>query len=140
MPVIAMKVTSAEPVEGAENLRYYTFESPGQGELKIVANATNIYEVGDVAGVALVGTRLPGLEIKPRKVFGLPSSGMACGPVDAALDTDLSAQFDADAPEKRWVVTLEVEVDASYAEDAGAVALKKARSEGSVVGAALKQG
>ncbi|MCB9758353.1 MAG: hypothetical protein H6739_00795 [Alphaproteobacteria bacterium] len=140
MPVIAMRVSSAEPVEGAENLRYYTFESPGQGALHIVANTTNVYQVGDVAGVALVGTRLPGLEIKPRKVFGLPSAGMACGPVDAPLDTDLSEQFDADRPERPWTVTIQVTVDAAYAEDAGALALKKARSEGTVVEAAPAQG
>ncbi len=135
MPVVAMKATTRSAVEGAENLFCYTFASPGQGELTIIANTTNVYEVGDVAGIALVGTKLPGLEIKPRKVFGVDSSGMACGPVDAALDTDVSAQFDADAPPRTWRVTLEVEVEASYAEDAGKLAMKKARSEGKVVGA-----
>ena len=135
MPVIAMRVTSADKLEQAENLFYYTFESPGQGELKIVANSTNVYQVGDVAGIALVGTRLPGLEIKPRRVFGIPSSGMACGPVDAELDADVSEQFDADRPARRWKVTVEVEVEAAYAEDAGKIALKKARSEGQIVSA-----
>ena len=136
MPVIAMQVTSAGPVEGAENLNVYTFESPGQGELCIIANHTNVYAVGDVAGIATVGTRLPGLEIKPRKVFGIDSTGMACGPVDVALDTDVSAQFDADLPEKKWVVTVEVEVDAAYAEDANKLALKAARSKGKVISTA----
>jgi len=133
MPVIAMEVTSKSAVEGAENLFCYTFSSPGQGELTIVANTTNVYEVGDRAGVALVGTKLPGLEIKPRKVFGIASSGMACGPVDAEIDTDVSEQFEADRPDRRWKVTLEVTVEAPYAEDAGQLALKKARSEGRVV-------
>lgn len=137
MPVIAMKVTSATKLEQAENLYYYTFESPEQGTLHIVANTTNLYEVGDVAGVALVGTRLPGLEIKPRKVFGIDSSGMACGPVDAPVDTDVSAQFDADLPERKWTVTLQVEVEAAYEEDAGKLALKKARAEATVVRASL---
>jgi len=136
MPVIAMEVVSAEKLEQAENLHFYTFSSPGQGELKIIANTTNVYEVGDVAGIALVGTRLPGLEIKPRKVFGIDSSGMACGPVDVPVDTDVSEQFEADRPARRWTVTLEVEVEAAYAEDAGKLAMKKARSEGRVVGAA----
>ncbi len=133
MPVIAMEVTSKSAVEGAENLFCYTFASPGQGELTIIANTTNVYDVGDRAGIALVGTRLPGLEIKPRKVFGVASSGMACGPVDAELDTDVSEQFDADRPDRAWKVTIEVTVEAPYAEDAGQVALKKARSEGTVV-------
>lgn len=132
MPVIAMQVTEKRSVEGAENLFHYTFSSPGQGDLEIIANTTNVYAVGDVAGIAVVGTRLPGLEIKPRKVFGIPSTGMACGPVDEALDTDVSERFEADAPLQRFSVTLTVEVEASYAEDAGKLAMKKARSEGVV--------
>lgn len=133
MPVIAMEVTARSAVDGAENLFCYTFSSPGHGDLTIVANSTNVYEVGDRAGIALVGTALPGLQIKPRKVFGVDSSGMACGPVDAALDTDLSEQFEADRAPRAWKVTLEVVVEASYAEDAGTLAKKKARSEGRVV-------
>jgi tRNA-binding EMAP/Myf-like protein len=132
MPVVAMQVVTKRPVEGAENLFHYTFSSPGQGELEIIANTTNVYAEGDIAGIALVGTKLPGLEIKPRKVFGIPSSGMACGPVAAEVDTDVSAQFDADAPPKKFLVTLTVEVEASYAEDAGKLAMKKVRSEGKV--------
>lgn len=137
MPVVAMRVTAAQQLEQADNLHYYTFESPEQGELNIIANTTNVYQVGDVAGIALVGTKLPGMEIKPRKVFGMPSSGMACGPVDAALDTDVSAQFDADKPAVKWTVTIQVEVEASYAEDAGKLGLKKARGSGKVTDAQL---
>jgi tRNA-binding EMAP/Myf-like protein len=132
MPVIAMQVTEKNGVEGAENLFHYTFSSPEQGDLQIIANTTNVYEIGDVAGIALVGTKLPGLEIKPRKVFGIPSSGMACGPVDATVDTNVSGQFNADAPARTFQVTLTVNVEASYAEDAGKIAMKKARSEGNV--------
>lgn len=135
MPVVVMEVVEKERLEQAEALTRYRFRSPGQGELIVVANDTNRYELGDHVGVAIVGTRLPGLEIKPRKVFGVDSAGMACGPVDAPLDTDVSARFEADLPERRWKVAIEVEVDAAYAEDAGAAALKKARSEGRVVGA-----
>jgi len=135
MPVVAMEVVAAAKLEQADNLYHYTFRSPGQGDLEIIANATHIYEVGQVAGVALVGTRLPGLTIKPRKVFGIPSSGMACGPVDATLDTDVSEQFDADRPTQAWTVTIQVSVEAAYAEDASALAMKKARSEGKVTAA-----
>ncbi len=140
MPVIAMRATSKSPVDGADNLFCYTFESPGQGELTIIANTNNVYEVGDVAGIALVGTRLPGLEIKPRKVFGIPSAGMACGPVQVEVDTDVTAQFGADAPARRWTVTVEVDVEAAYEEDAGPAALKKARSEGRVLRAVPSEG
>ena len=133
MPVVAMCVTAAEKLEQADSLFHYTFESPNQGELHIVANSTNVYSVGDVAGVAVVGTRLPGLEIKARKVFGIPSSGMACGPVDVPVDTDVSAQFNADAPLRAFTVSLEVTVEAAYAEDAGALAKKQARANGRVI-------
>ena len=137
MPVIAMEVVSAEKLEQAENLHFYTFSSPGQGELKIIANTTNVYEVGDVAGIALVGTRLPGLEIKPRKVFGIQSHGMAMGKVQAELDTDLTAHFDADRAPRPFRITVEVEVEAPYAEDAEKIARKAiSKGQGQVVGAA----
>lgn len=134
MPVIAMKAVSKQAHEKTDNLFIYTFESPGQGTKQIVANKDNAYELGDVAGVAIIGTFLPGLEIKPRKVFGIPSEGMAMGKVDAALDTDVSAQFEADAPERSFTVTVSVEVTARYAEDTEKLARKAIKSgQGSVL-------
>lgn len=124
MPVIAMKVVEKTAHEKTDKLFIYTFESPNLGQLQIVANLTNVYEVGDVVAIAQLGTFLPGLEMKPRKVFGIPSQGMALGPVVAALDTDLSEQFNADAPVGKFRVTYTVEVDARYSEDAGPVAAK----------------
>ena len=134
MPVYAMKVTSKTAHEKTDQLFIYTFESPGQGELTIVANADNQYDVGDIGAVAIDGTYLPGLQIKPRKVFGVPSSGMALGVVDAELDADLTARFDADAPPRPFRVTLEVTVEARYAEDAERAGKKAARSAGVVTG------
>ena len=124
MPVIAMKVVAKQAHERTDQLFIYTFESPARGQLQIVANLTNTYEVGDVAAIAVEGTFLPELEIKPRKVFGIPSQGMALGTVDAALDADLTTQFNADAPVRRFRVTYTVEVEARYAEDAQPVAAK----------------
>lgn len=129
MPVRAMKVTSKTAHEKTDKLFIYTFESPEQGELTIVANLTNVYEVGDVAAIALLGTLLPEGEIKPRKVFGIPSSGMALGPVDADLDTDLSAQFDADHPARPWTMTIEVTGEGHYPADVEKL-LRKAISKG----------
>ena len=78
-----------------------------------------------------------GLEIKPRKVFGIPSEGMAMGKVDAPLDTDVSAQFDADAPERTFTVTLQVEVTARYSNDTEKLARKAVKSgKGQVVSVA----
>ena len=136
MPVIAMKATAKQAHEKTDNLFIYTFESPGQGEKTIVANKDNRYEVGDVAGIAVVGTFLPGLEIKPRKVFGIPSDGMAMGKVEAELDADVSAQFGADAPERTFTVTMQVEVTARYADDCEKLARKAIKGgQGGVVSA-----
>lgn len=124
MPVRAMKVTSKTAHEKTDKLFIHTFESPEQGELTIVCNLTNLYEVGDVAAVALLGTTLPGLTIKPRKVFGIDSAGMALGKVQAELDADLTEQFDADRAPRSFKVSFEVEVEAPYAEDAATLAAK----------------
>ena len=124
MPVIAMKVTSKSAHDKTDQLFIYTFESPTRGSSTVVANLTNVYEVGDVVAVAVPGTRLPGLEIVPRKVFGVHSEGMAMGPVNVALDTDLTDAFDADRGDRPFTVTITVDVQAPYAEDAEKVARK----------------
>jgi len=134
MPVVAMKVIDKQAHEKTDKLFIYRFDSPQQEERTIVANLTNVYDVGDVVAVALPGTTLPGVTIEPRKVFGIPSSGMALGPVDAALDTDLTEAFDADRAPRAFSVTVTVQVEAPYAEDAEKVARKaigKGQGEGS---------
>lgn len=124
MPVIAMKAVAKAAHEQTDNLFIYRFESPEQGHKQIVANLDNIYEIGDVAGIALIGTFLPGLEIRPRKVFGIPSEGMAMGKVDAALDADVTEHFGADAPVRAFAVTMTVHVQARYADDTERLARK----------------
>lgn len=124
MPVVAMKVIEKAAHPQTDKLFIYQFESPAQGQLQIVANLTNVYEVGDVAGIALLGTRLEEGEILPRKVFGIPSSGMALGKVQAAVDADLTAVFDADRPAAPVTVTVTLTVEAHYATDAIASARK----------------
>jgi len=137
MPVVAMQVTSKRAHEKTDKLFIYTFASPGQGELTIVANLTNVYEPGDVAAIAILGTRLPEGEILPRKVFGIDSQGMALGPVQAELDAVLTDRFDADRAIARFKVTVEVEVDAYYPTDAETVARKAiGKGEGKVTEAA----
>lgn len=138
MPVYAMKVVDKQAHEKTDKLFIYTFESPAQGTRSIVANLTNVYEVGDVAGIATEGTVLPGLVIKPRKVYGIPSDGMAMGKVDAELDADLTEQFDADRAPRPFKVTIEVTVDAPYAEDAEKIGAKAiGKGKGSVVSAVV---
>ena len=137
MPVYAMKVTSKTAHEKTDQLFIYTFESPEQGERTIVANLTNVYEVGEVAGIAIEGTVLPGVVIQPRKVFGIHSQGMAMGKVQAELDADLTAHFDADRSPRTFKVSVEVEVEAPYAEDAEKIARKAiGKGQGNVIGTA----
>lgn len=136
MPVVAMTVVEKNAHPETDNLFIYGFESPALGRKTIVANLTNVYEVGQVAAVAQLGTLLPEGEIKPRKVFGIHSEGMALGPVDAAPDTDLTATFDADAPSRTWKLTFSIEVDGHYPADAEKAARKLFKSgKGEVVSA-----
>jgi len=96
-----MRVKSAAQVEGSKNLRVYTFEAPESDDLTIVANLTNIYEVGDTAAVAQVGTHIKkyNLTIERRKVFGIESEGMALGHVeigDSPIFVDLEVGSELD--------------------------------------------
>lgn len=128
MPVVAMTVAEKNPHPQTDNLFIYRFESPALGSKTIVANLTNVYEVGQIAAIAQLGTLLAEGEMKPRKVFGIDSEGMALGPVDDAPDTDLSARFDADAPKRTWKLTFEIEVEGHYATDAEREARKLFKS------------
>lgn len=116
MPVVAMTCTSKQAHEKTDKLFIYTFAAPELEERTIVANLTNVYEPGDVAAIAQLGTWLPEGEIVQRKVFGIESFGMALGPVDAAPGTDVTEAFGADAPERRWRLTFTVEADGRYPE------------------------
>lgn len=134
MPVIAMKVVDKKAHEKTDTLFIYTFESPNLGQLQIVANLTNVYEVGDIAGIAQLGTRLPGVVLKPRKVFGIDSQGMAMGPIEVPVDTDVSERFNADRPLATFKVQYAVEVEAHYPEDAQKLAAKAiGKNQGAVV-------
>jgi tRNA-binding EMAP/Myf-like protein len=86
MAVVVMQCTSSEDHPDADRLKVYKFVSHIEAdEIQIVANLTNVYEVGELAAVAEVGTVLSfysdmdeeSLEIKERKVRGVLSQGMA---------------------------------------------------------------
>lgn len=89
--VIVMKTVSAEQHPNADSLRLYQFEAEDT-KVQIVANLENVYEVGDLAVVALDGAILKdGTEISPVKLRGVPSYGMALGKVtDKEPGDDLS--------------------------------------------------
>ncbi|MGL5061568.1 MAG: RNA ligase family protein, partial [Microcoleus sp.] len=91
MPVIAMEVKTAQNHPNADALRLYSFAAPGWDEVQIVANSENIYDVGDIAAVALTDSVLKdGSQIKPVKLRGVYSFGMALGKIDAEIGSDLS--------------------------------------------------
>jgi tRNA-binding EMAP/Myf-like protein len=94
MPVIAMEVKTAQNHPNADALRLYSFAAPGWDEVQIVANSENIYDVGDIVAVALTDSVLKdGTQIKPVKLRGVHSFGMALGKIDAEIGSDLSAIY-----------------------------------------------
>jgi len=101
MSAIAMKVISAEQHPNANALRLYTMEAPQIEAVQIIANLDNIYQVGDVIAVALGGAILKdGTKIKPSKLRGLYSYGMALGKVDVEIGTDLAEIYCQPKPKK----------------------------------------
>ena len=96
--ILVMETKTADDVEDSNNLRVYTFECPyyepgGKRTITVVANKTNVYQVGDVVAVAQVGSRpkhFGDFEITKRKVFGIESSGMALSPTDLRVGAVLS--------------------------------------------------
>jgi tRNA-binding EMAP/Myf-like protein len=124
MPIIAMRVVEKVPHHKTDSLFIYTFASPKLGQKTIVANLTHVYEVGDVAAIAQVGTVLPEGPIEPRKVFGVHSEGMGMGVVDAEPDSDVTDRFQADAPKQKFRLTFSVEVEGHYPADAEKAARK----------------
>ncbi|MEG3838760.1 RNA ligase family protein [Microcoleus sp. herbarium14] len=94
MPVIAMEIKTAQNHPHADALSLYIFEAPGCDSVQIIANSENIYSVGDIVAVALTDSVLKdGTKIKPTKLRGVYSYGMAIGKVEAAIGTDLSAIY-----------------------------------------------
>ncbi|GET40016.1 RNA ligase family protein [Microseira wollei] len=94
MPVIAMEVKTAQNHPNADALRLYSFAAPGWESVQIVANSENIYEVGDIVAIALTDSVLKdGTKIKPVKLRGVYSFGMALGKVEETIGTELSAIY-----------------------------------------------
>ncbi|HAX77935.1 MAG TPA: hypothetical protein DCY88_19465 [Cyanobacteria bacterium UBA11372] len=94
MPVIAMEVKNAQNHPNADALRLYSFAAPGWEPVQIVANSENIYEAGDIVAIALTDSVLKdGTKIKPVKLRGVYSFGMALGKVEEPIGTDLSAIY-----------------------------------------------
>ena len=97
--VVVGQVLTREKHPDADRLNVLTVDAGQNAPLTIVCGAKNV-EVGMKAPCALVGARLPAMEIKQAKVRGVASSGMMC----AATELGLAEQSDgllvlpADAP------------------------------------------
>ncbi len=91
MSVMAMKVIGIEQHPNADALRLYTMQAPEIATVQIIANLDRVYQINDVVAIALTGSVLKdGTKIKPSKLRGIYSYGMALERVEAEVGEDLS--------------------------------------------------
>src|SRR5512141_2188590 len=97
--IVVAHVKSVAPHPNADKLRVTEVDA-GTGEtLQIVCGAPNV-AAGQKVPCALVGAKLPGLEIRKAKLRGVESSGMLCSARELGLSQDHSGLLvlDGDAP------------------------------------------
>ncbi|HUL55876.1 MAG TPA: phenylalanine--tRNA ligase subunit beta [Usitatibacter sp.] len=102
--IVVAHVKSVSPHPNADKLRVTAVDA-GTGELlQIVCGAPNV-AAGQKVPCALVGAKLPGLEIKKAKLRGVESNGMLCSARELGMSDDHSGLLvlDADAPVGRDV-------------------------------------
>jgi len=87
--VVVGQVLQAAKHPNADRLTLCKVDVGGGTTLAIVCGAPNVV-AGMKAPVALLGARLPGMEIKQAKVRGVESSGMLCSARDLGLSQDHS--------------------------------------------------
>lgn len=80
--MITSLVLTAEQHPNADRLRLYTVKGSDDITRTIVANLTNVYQVGDKVKTILPGEVYEGMEITERKVRGILSQGMLLGLAD----------------------------------------------------------
>ncbi|HEX7560251.1 MAG TPA: phenylalanine--tRNA ligase subunit beta, partial [Usitatibacter sp.] len=102
--IVVGYVKSVAPHPNADKLRVTEVDA-GTGEtLQIVCGAPNV-AAGQKVPCALVGAKLPGLEIRKAKLRGVESSGMLCSARELGLSEDHAGLLvlDDDAPVGRDV-------------------------------------
>jgi phenylalanyl-tRNA synthetase beta chain len=97
--VVIARVVSAEKHPDADKLKLCQVDAGPHGLLQIVCGAPNVAADMRVP-CALVGAKLPGIEIKKAKVRGIESFGMLCSARELGLSEDHSGllALPADAP------------------------------------------
>ena len=94
--IVVALVKSVAPHPNADKLRVTEVDA-GTGEtLQIVCGAPNV-AVGQKVPCALVGAKLPGLEIRKAKLRGIESSGMLCSARELGLSSDATGLLVLDA-------------------------------------------
>ncbi len=87
--VVVGQVLQVAKHPNADRLTLCKVDVGGGTTLAIVCGAPNVV-AGMKAPVAMLGTRLPGMEIKQAKVRGVESNGMLCSAKDLGLSQDHS--------------------------------------------------
>ncbi len=97
--IVVGRIESAEKHPDADKLRVCRVNVGRKNLLDIVCGASNA-EPGTVIPVAMVGAKLPKLEIKETTIRGTQSNGMLCSSAELGLSesADGLMELDADAP------------------------------------------
>ncbi|MBI4998267.1 MAG: phenylalanine--tRNA ligase subunit beta, partial [Rhodocyclales bacterium] len=85
--VVVARVLSTEKHPDADKLKLCQVDTGEHGVLQIVCGAPNVAP-GMVAPCALVGAKLPGIEIRKAKVRGVESFGMMCSARELGMSED----------------------------------------------------
>jgi phenylalanyl-tRNA synthetase beta chain len=85
--VVVARILTAEKHPDADKLKWCSVDTGEHGILQIVCGAPNA-AAGMVVPCALVGAKLPGIEIKKAKVRGVESFGMLCSARELGLSED----------------------------------------------------
>ena len=85
--VVVARILSAEKHPDADKLKLCSVDTGEHGVLQIVCGAPNA-AAGMVVPCALVGAKLPGIEIRKAKVRGVESFGMLCSARELGLSED----------------------------------------------------
>ncbi|NWG30509.1 MAG: phenylalanine--tRNA ligase subunit beta [Rhodocyclaceae bacterium] len=85
--VVVARILSAEKHPDADRLKLCAVDAGPHGVLQIVCGAPNA-AAGMKVPCALVGAKLPGIEIRKAKVRGVESSGMLCSARELGLSDD----------------------------------------------------
>jgi phenylalanyl-tRNA synthetase beta chain len=87
--IVVGHVKSVAPHPNADKLRVTEVDAGTGGLLQIVCGAPNV-AAGQKVPCALVGAKLPGMEIRKAKLRGVESSGMLCSARELGLSSDHS--------------------------------------------------